>query len=147
VNLESGKESKSKDPTDGLEKDGMSPPTRDLEPLPRRLPARQDIPADTSVPMECEPAVEKKSSSNTPIDGEFKAQPHKVVFDKLRTRLRADTATVACEAIAKAGPILRNAHDGLVKVKRVAAAVVGIAIESKVSNASLHLAIQRPSTW
>jgi hypothetical protein len=89
----------------------------------------------------------KEKSSNNPVDGGFKAQPHKVVFDKLHTRLRADTATIACEAIAKAGPILRNAHDRLVKVKRVAADIVGIAFESKVSNVSLHLAIQRPSTW
>ena len=72
--------------------------------------------------------------------GEFKSQPRAAFFNQLRIRLRADPATVACGAIAQAAPVLRNARTDLVKVKRIAADIVGKAVETNVTNASLTIA-------
>jgi hypothetical protein len=47
---------------------------------------------------------------------------------------------VACAAIAQAAPILRDVRTDLVKVKRIAADIIGTAVEADVNNASLTIA-------
>ena len=149
-------------PENGLEYDGEQPlPPRlrqeksvehEAEPIPdvcvdpeRRLPPRVDLQEPT--PREAEatkPKAQRDQSRSTGStkqkEAVFKSQPQAASFTLLRQRLRADPATVACGAIAQAAPVLRNARTDLVKVKRVAADILGIAVEAKVNNASLTIA-------
>jgi hypothetical protein len=67
--------------------------------------------------------------------------PSTSTLNKIRERLRSDPK-IAKEAIGQAARILRDQRPDIVRCKRIAADIIGIASESSIDNVSLTIAVR-----